>query len=169
MKTSKTRIFPPPYVECDKGHGRIEKRSIQASNALNEYLEPLFPYVGQVFRITRITTDLKGNNFQKQVHYGITSLTATQADLKRLLSLSRNHWHIENKIHYVRDFTYDEDRSQVRTGSGPRVMASLLRRRNQHLAPVGLLQHRQGYSRMQPESGPSFRVDRCLRKVYLKI
>ena len=125
MKTSKTRIFPPPYVEIDKGHGRIEKRSIQASNALNEYLEPLFPYVGQVFRITRITTDLKGNNFQKQVHYGITSLTATQADLKRLLSLSRNHWHIENKIHYVRDFTYDEDRSQVRTGSGPRVMASL--------------------------------------------
>ena len=81
--------------------------------------------MGQVFRITRITTNLKGNNFQKQVHYGITSLTATQADLKRLLSLSRNHWHIENKIHYVRDFTYDEDRSQVRTGSGPRVMASL--------------------------------------------
>ena len=125
MKTSKTRIFPPPYVEIDKGHGRIEKRSIQASNALNEYLEPLFPYVGQVFRITRITTDLKGNNFQKRVHYGITSLISEQADLKRLLSLSRNHWHIENRIHYVRDFTYDEDRSQVRTGSGPRVMASL--------------------------------------------
>lgn len=120
-----TRIFPPPHVEYDKGHGRIEKRTIQASDALNKYFQPFFPYVGQVFRITRLTTDLKGKNPQKHVHYGMTSLTPDKAGPERLLKLSRNHWHIENKVHYVRDVTYDEDRSQVRTGSGPRVMASL--------------------------------------------
>jgi len=125
LKTSITRIFPPPYFEHDKGHGRIEKRSIQVSDALNEYLEPFLPYIGQVFRITRVTTDLKGENRQEHVHYGITSLTSEKAGSKRLLNLSRNHWHIENRVHYVRDFTYDEDRSQVRIGSGPRVMASL--------------------------------------------
>ncbi len=83
------------------------------------------PYVGQVFRITRVTTNLQGEDRQEHIHYGITSLTPDKADSKRLLSLSRNHWHIENRIHYVRDVTYDEDRSQVRIGSGPRVMASL--------------------------------------------
>lgn len=128
-----TRIFPPPYSECDKGHGRIEKRTIQVTDALNEYLEPLFPYVGQVFRINRITTNLKGEERQEYVHYGITSLTPEQAAPERLLNLSRNHWHIENRVHYVRDVTYDEDRSQVRTGSGPRVMAGL---RN---AAIGIL------------------------------
>lgn len=120
-----TRIFPPPHVERDKGHGRIEKRTIQTSDALNEYLKSVFPYVGQVFRITRVTTNLQGKDRQEHLHYGITSLTPDKADSKRLLSLSRNHWHIENRLHYVRDVTYDEDRSQVRIGSGPRVMASL--------------------------------------------
>jgi hypothetical protein len=37
----------------------------------------------------------------------------------------RRHWHIENQIHWVRDVTYDEDRSQIRTGTGPHVMAAL--------------------------------------------
>lgn len=37
----------------------------------------------------------------------------------------RGHWSIENKVHWVRDVTYDEDRSQTRTGTGPQVMAAL--------------------------------------------
>lgn len=37
----------------------------------------------------------------------------------------RSHWSIENKVHWVRDVTYDEDRSQIRTGTGPEVMAVL--------------------------------------------
>ncbi len=43
----------------------------------------------------------------------------------RLLELVRGHWRIENSLHWVRDVVFDEDRSQVRTGNGPRVMASL--------------------------------------------
>ena len=57
--------------------------------------------------------------------YAITSLTATQARPAELAAIIRGHWLIEDRLHWVRDVTYDEDRSQVRTGNGPRVMASL--------------------------------------------
>ena len=57
--------------------------------------------------------------------YGITSLFNTQANASRLLSLNRGHWEIENRVHWVRDVTFKEDLSQIRTKSGPRVMATL--------------------------------------------
>ena len=47
------------------------------------------------------------------------------ADAARLLALVRGHWHIENQSHWVRDVTFDEDRSQVRCGNIPQVMATL--------------------------------------------
>ena len=57
--------------------------------------------------------------------YGVTSLGKEQASPERLLQLNRGHWEIENRIHYVRDVTYDEDRSRIRTDNGPRVMATI--------------------------------------------
>lgn len=57
--------------------------------------------------------------------YGVTSLRPTQASPARLLALVRAHWTIENRLHWVRDVTFDEDRSQVRRGAGPQVMATL--------------------------------------------
>lgn len=57
--------------------------------------------------------------------YGVTSLKKEQASAKRLLQLNRGHWEIENRVHYVRDVTYDEDRCRIRTDNGPRVMASI--------------------------------------------
>lgn len=116
-------IFPPEYKTFDKGHGRIEVRKIQTSTALNEYLE--FPYVAQVCRIERVTYNLDGDFMRSEVAYGITSLSPEKADAKRLLSLNRGHWCIENRLHWVRDVTFDEDRSQIRVGEGPRVMATL--------------------------------------------
>jgi len=56
--------------------------------------------------------------------YLITSLVEERAD-PPLLALNRGHWAIENRLHWVRDVTFDEDRSQVRTRQGPRLMASL--------------------------------------------
>jgi hypothetical protein len=56
---------------------------------------------------------------------GITSRTAQQANPADLLAQHRGHWQIENREHYVRDRTYDEDRSQVRTGSAPQVIATM--------------------------------------------
>ena len=57
--------------------------------------------------------------------YGVTSLKQEEASAKRLLELNRGHWEIENRIHWVRDVTYDEDRCRIRTNNGPRVMATI--------------------------------------------
>ena len=110
-------------TQRNKGHGRIEVRTIQVSSELQDHLE--FPHAHQVFRIHRQVTHLKSGKVTEETAYGVTSLTREQASAERLLSLVRAHWHIENKLHYIRDVTYDEDRSQVRTGNGPRAMCSL--------------------------------------------
>lgn len=110
------------HQEINKGHGRIETRTIQISTALNGYLS--FPYAAQVFRLERTFTDLNGHHKKREMSYGITSLSVEKATPADLLKLSRRHWRIENSLHWVRDVTFDEDRSQIRTGSGPRVMAT---------------------------------------------
>jgi hypothetical protein len=112
----------------DKGHGRIETREIWTSTALNGYLD--FPCVGQVFCIRRKTTDLKGGLVKgrrttEETVYGVTSLSPEQASPAQLLAYNRGHWEIENRLHYVRDMTWDEDRSQVRKGRRPHAMATL--------------------------------------------
>jgi predicted transposase YbfD/YdcC len=84
-----------------------------------------FPHVGQVFCIRREVTHLKKKKDTCETAYGITSLTPLQASPERLLKLNRMHWGIENSLHWVRDETFREDRSQIRTGNAPRVMATL--------------------------------------------
>jgi predicted transposase YbfD/YdcC len=107
----------------DKGHGRLEIRQIWASSELNHYLD--FPFVAQVFCIRREVTHLKSQKKTHEIAYGISSLPPHKAPPKRLLDLNREHWHIENRLNYVRDVTFDEDRSQIRTRNSPRVMATL--------------------------------------------
>ena len=101
----------------------MEIRRIWASTELNNYLT--FPHVAQVFAIRRDTTDLVTQKFRTETVYGLTSLKPEIANPERLLSLSRNHWSIENRLHWVRDVTFDEDRCRVRRGAGAQVMASL--------------------------------------------
>ncbi len=57
--------------------------------------------------------------------YLISSLDLRRHDAQELLALSRQHWAIENKLHYVRDVTCGEDACRVRTGSAPQVLAGL--------------------------------------------
>jgi len=90
---------------------------------LNNYVS--FPHTAQVCRIERIVYNLQGELKRAEVVFGITSLSQEKADAMRLLSLSRGHWSIENRLHWVRDVTFNEDRSQIRTKQGPRVMATL--------------------------------------------
>ena len=82
-----------------------------------------WPHLQQVCRLERERT-VKGKK-QVKVSYAVTSLPATDAGAKRLLNLSRGHWGIENRVHWVRDVTFDEDRSQIRLGAAPQVMAAL--------------------------------------------
>jgi hypothetical protein len=63
--------------------------------------------------------------FKTVIVYAVTSLTFAQASPARLADLLRGHWAIENGLHYVRDVTFSEDASQVRTGTAPQVMATL--------------------------------------------
>ena len=67
---------------------------------------------------------MKGQ-LETAVSYAVTSLSPTAAGADRLLQTLREHWHIENRVHWVRDVTFDEDRSQIRTASAPPVMAAL--------------------------------------------
>ena len=84
-----------------------------------------FPYLRQAVRIERRTTKLDGTLLRREIAFGITSLSSVKADQKRLLQLSRGHWGIENKLHWVRDVTFDEDRSQIRKHTGAHMMATL--------------------------------------------
>ncbi|MGE5697860.1 MAG: hypothetical protein ACM4D3_22245 [Candidatus Sericytochromatia bacterium] len=84
-----------------------------------------FPGVYQAFRVRRETFDLAGNPLRTETAYGIASLTSHQANPADVAALVRGQWEIENRVHYVRDVTFDEDRSQVRTGSAPQVMATM--------------------------------------------
>lgn len=85
----------------------------------------MFPHAKAVFELQRVVDELDGRNRHVEVAYGVTSLAWQRADPARLLELNRGQWHIENKVHWVRDVTFGEDRSQVRVRHGPRVLATM--------------------------------------------
>jgi predicted transposase YbfD/YdcC len=105
----------------DRGHGRVELRTLKAVSVGNFG----FPHAAQVIQVTRKTRDLGTRRWRTVTVYAITSLTHAQASPARLADLLRGHWRIENGLHWVRDVTFAEDASQVRTGSAPQVMACL--------------------------------------------
>lgn len=115
-------VFPMTVAFGQHGD-RHERRMLQASAALNDYLRLRWPHVGQVCAIERTIT--RQGKTTVEPAYAITSLSPEQAGPQRLLALWRGHWGIENTVHWVRDVTFDEDRSQVRVGSIPEVLAAL--------------------------------------------
>ncbi|HEY5870243.1 MAG TPA: ISAs1 family transposase, partial [Candidatus Tectomicrobia bacterium] len=123
----------------DLGHGRIEQRNITTSESLVGYSD--WPGLAQVFALGRHVMFQKTGKERVEVVYGVTSLRPDRATPERLLALLRGQWQIENQSHWVRDVTFDEDRSQVRCGNIPQVMAAL---RN---TTIGLLRYA-GYSNL---------------------
>jgi predicted transposase YbfD/YdcC len=103
--------------------GRIEERTLRASTAMQGYSD--WPGLKQVLRMERRITNKRTEVSRQEEAYAITSLDEKRAGAEQLLRLWREHWHIENKLHYVRDVTYKEDKSQVRSGNIPQVMAAL--------------------------------------------
>ena len=99
-------------------HGRRARRTIKAALAPS-WIE--FDGAAQVAQVRRTVT--RNGKKTVEVVYLITS--DRNADPATLAAWIRGHWHIENKLHWVRDVTYQEDKSLVRTGNAPRVMATL--------------------------------------------
>jgi predicted transposase YbfD/YdcC len=106
----------------DAAHGRIEMRKLSTSSALNDH--DLWPGLEQVLKIERSVIEKKSGKQRHEVVYAVTSLKRERASAEQLLEIARQHWHIENRLHWVRDVTFDEDRSQVRCGSIPQIMAA---------------------------------------------
>ncbi len=78
-----------------------------------------------MFRVERWVRTLDGTRQRHEVAYGVTSLAAQRADPATLLRLNRGHWGIENRLHWVRDVTFDEDRCRARKGAAAQILASL--------------------------------------------
>jgi predicted transposase YbfD/YdcC len=104
----------------DRGHGRIELRTLKVVS-VNGFG---FPHAAQVIQVTRKTRDLDTTRRRAVTVYAITSLPFQLARPARLGDLLRGHWAIE-ALHHVRDTTFAEDDSQVRTGAAPNTMAVL--------------------------------------------
>jgi predicted transposase YbfD/YdcC len=99
----------------------MEKRTIRVTTILTKTEQ--WKGAKQGFELTRERT-VKGRR-TVEVVYGITSLSRERADAQRLLELTRQHWGIENSLHYRRDVTLGEDQSRVRKGSAPEILAGL--------------------------------------------
>lgn len=106
-----------------KAHGRIEARTLTVSPASPTWLN--WPGVAQVFKLERRFLRVKDQHVEQEVVYGVTSLTACEASPARLLELQREHWAIENELHYRRDDTLKEDRCTLRTGHAAQAMAAI--------------------------------------------
>jgi predicted transposase YbfD/YdcC len=112
---------PVACTATGKGHGRITTRTIQVLPAPGDLP---FPHVNQVFLIERYVTDLRGQPISAVAALGVASPEPELADAADLAGYVREQWSIES-LHWLRDTLYQEDKSRVRTRSGPRVMAAL--------------------------------------------
>ena len=154
---------PVTHKSAGTGHGRRETRTIQVMDAPADLG---FPHVAQVFLIERHTTRKIRRRKKNSRKYttkeirsaiavlGITSLSAREAAPEHLAAYVRGHWSIENKVHWVRDVTFREDASQVKTGSRPRIMATL-----RNLA-IGLIRQAR-YTKSPPPSAASETTPAC--------
>lgn len=105
------------------GHGRIEKRTLTASSQLHGLND--WPGLAQVFRVERHTELVAPGKTRGEVVYGVTSLPAENAPAGRLLHLVRQHWGIENGLHYRRDVTFHEDAGRTQNWNLAQALATI--------------------------------------------
>lgn len=107
----------------DQHGSRVQSWHLQASTLMEGYSS--WPGLKQVLKLKREVINKSTGEVREETSYAITSLERKQAGPAELIKIWREHWHIENRLHWVRDVTYDEDRSAVRSGHIPQVMAAL--------------------------------------------
>jgi predicted transposase YbfD/YdcC len=105
----------------DHGHGRIEVRTLKVAAVAGL----CFPHAAQAIQLIRRVRAPGSRRWRTVTVYAVTSLALGTASPAQLAGWLRGHWRIENRLHWVRDVDFGEDASTARTGSLPRVMASL--------------------------------------------
>lgn len=127
----------------EKGHGRLETRTLICGAAHIEDVD--WPGVAQVIRRECERIELRSGKLTREVSYGLTSLAPSRAGAALVEALWRGHWTIENRLHYVRDVSFGEDRGHAAAGNTARVLASvrnallnLFRGAGWHLVPDAL-------------------------------
>lgn len=117
----------PLHITDETGHGRTEHRSTQLAPLLPgiDRWHVEFPHATHAFRVHRHTHTHTTGKQHDEIAFGITNLTGAHTHPASIHTFVRDHWHIENRLHWVRDVTYHEDHSRIRTGNAPRIMASL--------------------------------------------
>lgn len=105
----------------DHGHGRIEVRTLKVAAVAGL----CFPHAAQAIQVIRRVRAPGSRCWRTVTVYAVTSLALGTASPTQLAGWLRGHWRIENQLHWVRDVDFGEDASTARSGSLPRVMASL--------------------------------------------
>ena len=121
--TRSPRACPRPgHTSTGKGHGPIERRTIKVT-AVAAVIA--FPDAALAIKIARRTVAVNRTRWRTQTVHAITDLGSYQTNPGELADITRAHWAIEDRVHWIRDVTFAEDLSQIRTGHGPAVMATL--------------------------------------------
>ena len=134
-----------PLVErLDKQHGRIGCRRHWVKDiSTPEWNDYAAPYGRQqAIRVERQRQQVKTGKTSREVSYALNSLDPAQATEEQLAALLRNHWEIENGLHYVRDFTYDEDPCHGYVRDLPRTLACLTNAAQDVASVAGLVPSR---------------------------
>jgi predicted transposase YbfD/YdcC len=111
---------PVACTKRERGHGRTERRTLNVTSVAKGLA---LPHAAQAIKVVR-RRKVNGK-WSRETCYAVTSLTPIQASHALFAAIVRGHWGIEDRLHWIRDLDFDEDRSQVRTATGPRIMASL--------------------------------------------
>lgn len=143
LKALPWKDVPVGHTSTNRAHGRIEERTLKVVTVTEQAGGLGFPDAAQAIQVVRRTRRAKPkpgtkNRWRTETVYAIVTLPAEQATAAELATWIRQHWHIENKLHWVRDVTLGEDLHQARTRNGPHVLAIL---RNLVLALLRLTDH----------------------------
>lgn len=143
LKALPWKDIPVGHTSTDRHRGRIEERTLKVVTVTDSAGGLGFPGAAQAIQIVRRTRRSKPkpgtkNRWRTETVYAFVTLPAEQATPAELATWIRQHWHIENKLHWVRDVTLGEDLHQARTRNGPHVLAIL---RNLILALLRLTGH----------------------------
>lgn len=122
VKALPWRSVPTGSSTREKGHGRIETRSLKAVHV--DRLRVDFPHIRQAVKVTRWRQDLRTGKISRETVYVVTSLSSAQATAEDLARLLRDHWSVEVH-HHVRDVSFAEDHATSRTGHGPVNLATV--------------------------------------------